>query len=133
MPRVQRPLPATPLSEIANIVSEMRRDFYTARGDDFPPCLQWRQQQLRQIRRMMLEHQDRWEDALERDLRSNRLLKMYEVRNCVADVDLMLNNLRAWARPQTQPNTMAANLGAQCVVYREPYGVVLIMSAWNCE
>lgn len=123
---------ATPVSEIPGLVSEMRRNCYATSGDEFPPSLQWRQQQLKQIKRMMLEQQDRWEVALERDLRSSKLLKMYEVNNCVADADLMLDNLRSWMKPQTQPNTTAANFGAQCVVYREPYGVVLIMSAWNC-
>lgn len=117
------------ISQIHDLVSAMRTDYYSQLH--FPPSLDWRRQQLQQIKKMMLENKTRWEEALEKDLRSNRLLKMYEVSNCVADVDLMLDNLHKWTKPKQQPNTTATNFGANCVVYREPYGLILIISPWN--
>lgn len=53
-----------------------------------------------------------------------------EIAMVYSELRYMLRHLRSLAKPR-RVHTPAANFPAKSMIYREPYGVVLIMSPWN--
>ncbi len=117
----------TPISSIAGIVAGARAAFTS--GRTLP--LSWRYSQLRALVRMVEENREAIIAALAADLQKPRFeadlneveLVLHEARHAIA-------NLAAWAAPETV-HTPAMYLPATCYRYRDPLGVVCIITPWN--
>lgn len=55
---------------------------------------------------------------------------MAEIGLVLGEIDLACRQLRRWARPQRRRPSLA-QIPATAKVYKQPYGVALIMSPWN--
>eukprot|EP00667_Euglena_gracilis_P005233 EG_transcript_5269 len=70
-------------------------------------------------------------DGLKRDLGKSELEGWATECNLVeAEIQIFLDNLSAWMKPEAKPTNLL-NQPAQSYVHREPLGVALIMGAWN--
>ncbi len=119
-------MPVTP-PEIAQIVQTLR----TAFNNGLTRNLDWRKNQLVALERMMIENEAAIAEALKADLG-----KPYG-EACTAEIDLVVKeavharkNLRRWTRPQ-RTGTPLAILPGKSYVEPTPYGVTLIIGAWN--
>ena len=77
----------------------------------------------------------RWEEELLAALKADLNKDPYEGYMCelaltLGEVRMARKHLRAWARPARR-STPLAHFPSKSTVYREPYGVALIMSPWN--
>ncbi|KAI9218093.1 Aldehyde/histidinol dehydrogenase [Blastocladiella britannica] len=118
----------TPLPELADTVTSVRRSWATTRALH---RIEFRKLQLRALARMLSENEDVLAAALVRDLHKARLQGiMTEIANLQNDVAEAVHNMDAWAQPDA-PRRGLVNLADSVMVRKEPLGVVLVMGAWN--
>ncbi|MFI7301349.1 aldehyde dehydrogenase family protein [Streptomyces sp. NPDC050121] len=112
----------------AEVVGRLRATFNT--GVTRP--LDWRVDQLRRLRALLVENEQELLDALWADLRKNAVeAKMQEIDFTVADIDEALANLESWLEPR--PVEVPAHFGPTTTAYTtyDPLGVVLVIAPWN--
>ncbi len=109
------------------LVSTLRATFASGRTRE----LDWRRDQLRAVRRMLVDHEDDFLDALAADLGKPRLEGWStEVGYLVTEVDHLLRHLGRWSRGHRVPVRLALRPG-RARVLPEPLGVVLVIAPWN--
>jgi len=116
----------TPIHQIKEIVSSVRKGF----KEGITKPLRWRKSQLRQLELCLKENEAEWKAALHNDLRANLLLLDAEFVNTFVDVQEAIRSLDHWAKPERKQIPLL-NIGGSAYVYKEPLGVVLIISPWN--
>ncbi len=93
--------------------------------------LSWRKQQLKQLQLLLTSHQDELLKALQHDLSKPAFEAMLsEIDYLHSDIKHCLNKLDNWARPR-RVGTGLRTFPSMAFVQPEPYGSVLIISAWN--
>ena len=90
-----------------------------------------RETQLRQLRRLLVEREDELSAALGRDLgKSSFEAYSTEIGFTINEIDLALDELRHWTRPQRTKLPLHLKPGSAEIV-PEPLGTVLIIAPWN--
>ena len=93
--------------------------------------LAWRRRQLQQLRRMLVEHEDEFLDALATDLGKPRTEGyLTDIAFVVTEIDDMLKHLEKWNRPEKVSSPMVTR-PAKSWLQPEPLGVVLVIAPWN--
>ncbi len=87
--------------------------------------------QLQKLKAAVLAYEEEIFKALYLDLKKNtEEAYATETGLLIAEINLTLKNLRQWMQPQAMPTNLM-NLPASSRIYRDPLGVVLIISPWN--
>ena len=90
-----------------------------------------REERLRAVRRMLTDHQDRFADALARDLGKSRTEALLtEVGSVISEIDHALAHLGSWMKPRKVSVPLAFQ-PASAQVRPVPLGAVLVIGAWN--
>ena len=93
---------------------------------------EWRLDQLNRLAQMLSEHTDEFYDALSRDFKTALSEKVFEVAATLGTIEVTKSFLKSWMQPIEAPvPKFLAESGHKAVVYREPYGVTLIMGPFN--
>jgi acyl-CoA reductase-like NAD-dependent aldehyde dehydrogenase len=93
--------------------------------------IKFRRKQLNGLVRLVEENEQAIVDAIHRDLRKpEQEAVSYEVLPTLNEIKHVLNHLDEWTRPEKPPKPLT-NLMDGVYVYKDPYGVVLVMGAWN--
>jgi aldehyde dehydrogenase (NAD+) len=88
-------------------------------------------EQLKAIRRMIDESRDAMYEALWHDLRRNRTdADLMDVDYNIREADYALKHLHSWVKPVHEPTPLLMEPG-HVRVRRDPFGVTLIIGAWN--
>ncbi|XP_063540583.1 aldehyde dehydrogenase, dimeric NADP-preferring isoform X1 [Cydia strobilella] len=112
---------------IEEVVQRARDTF--ARGVTKP--LAWRKQQLKNLLRMYEENYNAMVEALHKDLRRSKMeAVLLEVDYLINDLKSMLHHIDDWAKPEHPPKGFV-NMLDEVVIYNDPYGVALVIGAWN--
>jgi aldehyde dehydrogenase (NAD+) len=117
----------TPIDAIAGIVDRLRAGFDTG----LMRSLEDRERQLRRLRLMLVEQEDRLVDALVADLGKPRI-EAYstEIAFTINEIDHTLAHLRSWARPSKVKVPLTFR-PASAHLHVEPLGTVCIIAPWN--
>lgn len=111
----------------SELVNGVKKTF--ASGKTKP--LDFRRQQLKAFLRLLSENEGAMVEALAKDLRKSKMeTQLYEINMIKAETASLLENLDQWASPEKPPKDFV-NLMDKLLIYKEPYGVVLVMGAWN--
>lgn len=90
-----------------------------------------REHQLKQLQKMYNECEPEMLHALAADLRKHKqeamILEIEFLRN---DLVNTIQHLREWTEPERPEKSMVNMLDSVCI-YKDPFGVVLVMGAWN--
>ncbi|XP_043471761.1 aldehyde dehydrogenase, dimeric NADP-preferring isoform X2 [Leptopilina heterotoma] len=137
--RIEIPPPILPVSNptemngkmetanYADLVQKTRDAFYS--GKTRP--LEWRIKQLKQILRMLEENSPKIQAALATDLRKSKFESYaLEIDFTINEVKSMLMNIKEWAAVEKPPKPLV-NMLDDIEIYKDPYGVVLVIGAWN--
>ncbi|XP_060556417.1 aldehyde dehydrogenase, dimeric NADP-preferring-like isoform X2 [Ruditapes philippinarum] len=115
------------MANYSAVAGSMRKAFLTGKTKS----LEWRRSQLLALLKMLDENRDRLTDALMKDLNKCRF------ESCLMEVDFVrndlinaLNNLSDWAKPEKVKKGLI-NIMDKVYIRKEPFGVALIMGAWN--
>lgn len=91
----------------------------------------FRLQQLKTLRKALEDHETDIADALFSDLqKSPKETYITETGIVLRDIRIAIKNLKKWMSPQ-KVHTPLLHQPGQSYVYKEPYGVTLIIGAWN--
>lgn len=109
------------------LVSAQHNYFQT----DITKDLAFRHDALKNLLAAIKENESAIYDALQKDLgKSAQESYMTEVGLVISAIHNALRHLDKWAKPQRR-KTPLTHFPAKSYIYKEPYGVVLIMSPWN--
>lgn len=93
--------------------------------------IEWRTQQLKQIAKMVSEHEQDIQDALLADLGKCEMEAFIsEIGYIQAEVKHSLKHLKRWMKPKKVSTPILAQPG-KSYLHPEPVGTVLIIGAWN--
>jgi acyl-CoA reductase-like NAD-dependent aldehyde dehydrogenase len=93
--------------------------------------LAFREEQLKALKTMVLENEARIVGALKADLgKCESEAFIFEVDQISLEVNDTLRNLHAWTKPEYVHKTLLYKC-MSAYVQRDPYGVVLVIGAWN--
>lgn len=115
------------MSTSNRIVGDLRDAFNSGKTKS----LKFRLQQLKNLLRFLEENEEEILDALFKDLHKGKQEAIVmEVNFIKHEIKVMIENFHKWAKVE-KPDKDFAFLLDGVYIYKEPYGVVLIIGAWN--
>ncbi|XP_042870802.1 aldehyde dehydrogenase, dimeric NADP-preferring-like isoform X4 [Penaeus japonicus] len=115
------------MGSYAEVVQQAREAFHSGRTRD----VEFRKKQLKALKRMYEENESVFCSALAKDLHKPKQESvLLELNLLKDDITHILARLDEWVKPEK----IAANLVTlfdKPLIFHDPYGVVLIMGAWN--
>ncbi|MCR4999264.1 MAG: aldehyde dehydrogenase family protein [Lachnospiraceae bacterium] len=91
----------------------------------------YRQQMLSALEEGICLHENELYEAFAADLgKSKAETYMTEISMVLGELRYIKTHLRSWMRPKRVPGTVGT-FPARSRIYREPYGVVLVLAPWN--
>ncbi|HEY4047918.1 MAG TPA: aldehyde dehydrogenase family protein [Acidobacteriaceae bacterium] len=99
---------------------------------DVTKTYDWRIDQLDRLSRMLKENNERLSEALRKDFKTALPENIFEVSASIASVEFTKSQLAEWMKPvEALIPKFLAESGHKGIVYREPYGVTLIICPFN--
>ena len=93
--------------------------------------LAWRRAQLGALRRMLVDQEGAFAEAITADVGKPHLeVRLTETSATVAEIDHLLEHLREWTAPRRVP-VPAVLQPATAEVHLKPKGVLLVIAPWN--
>ncbi|KAB0793762.1 hypothetical protein PPYR_13382 [Photinus pyralis] len=109
------------------VVTRARNAFSTGRTK----AVAFREQQLKNLLRLYEENAPRLEEALKADLGKHKQESIaMEIGFNSNNIRNTLAELRKWIGPERPPKYFM-NMSDEVLIYNDPYGVVLVIGAWN--
>ncbi|ROT74946.1 putative fatty aldehyde dehydrogenase-like [Penaeus vannamei] len=113
------------MASFKETVDRARAAFQTGRTRS----VEFRKQQLLQLKKMYEENRQTFLDAVHSDLRKPKLeATLFETGFAEKDLDFLLTRVEDCLKPQEVAPVVPQD---KCFIYKDPYGVVLVMGAWN--
>jgi aldehyde dehydrogenase (NAD+) len=92
----------------------------------------WRIEQLDRMGRLLRENEAALQQMVAQDFKTASQEHIFETFACLGEVELQKSNLKEWMKPIEAPVPRAlAATGHRGIVYRDPYGVALIIGPFN--
>src|SRR5713226_3548184 len=113
---------------VQDLFDKQRESF----AKDVTKTYEWRVDQLDRLIRMLKENYKRFADASCKDFKTASQESAFEVSASIATSESAKSQLKEWMKPVEAPlpKFLAAS-GHKGMVYREPYGVTLIICPFN--
>src|SRR5271163_13391 len=93
---------------------------------------EWRVEQLDRMARMIKENERRFQEALAKDFKTASQEYIFETEASAGEAQLQKSQLRGWMEPVEAPvPRFMAKTGHKAMVYRDPYGVALVIGPFN--
>jgi len=113
---------------LQNLFDKQRAYFAT----DVTKTYEWRIDQLDRLIRMLKDNYERFCDASRKDFKTAAQENVLEVSASIATAESTKSQLKDWMKPVEAPlPKFLAVSGHKGMVYREPYGVTLIICPFN--
>jgi aldehyde dehydrogenase (NAD+) len=92
----------------------------------------WRVEQLDRMTQMLVENEAALQKAIAADFKTASQEYVFETAASIAETQFQKSHLKSWMEPVEAPlPKFLAQTGYKGIVYREPYGVTLIMGPFN--
>ena len=92
----------------------------------------WRVEQLDRMARMIRENEERFQKAMAKDFKTASQEYIFETQASAGETEVQKSQLEEWMKPVEAPvPRFLAKTGHKGMVYREPYGVALIIGPFN--
>jgi aldehyde dehydrogenase (NAD+) len=110
-----------------HLLEKQRQFFATGQTKD----ITFRKEQLTRLRQAVIQNHKKIEESLNQDLKKSEFEAFAtETVGILDELDAAIEHLEAWTRP-VDVDTPPVYGEAQSRIYLEPYGNVLVISAWN--
>jgi aldehyde dehydrogenase (NAD+) len=99
---------------------------------DATKSYEWRVDQLDRLIRMLRENEKQFSEASKRDFKTAQQENVFEVVASIGSIEFMKSQVREWMKPVEAPipKFLGAS-GHKGIVYRDPYGVTLVICPFN--
>ena len=115
------------LQEIDEIFNKQKEYYSTQITKD----VNFRINQLDKLKSAIQEYEDKITEAIKKDFDKCEFeVFETEVGITLSEIKHVRNKIKKWSEPQ-KVKTPLTNPGAKTYIYKQPYGVCLIMSPWN--
>jgi aldehyde dehydrogenase (NAD+) len=92
----------------------------------------WRVEQLDRMSRLLTENEAALQQAIAKDFKTASQEHIFETLACIGEVAFQKSQLEDWMKPIEAPVPRAlAATGHRGIIYRDPYGVALIIGPFN--
>jgi len=109
-------------------ILQHQRDFFKSQKTK---NVTYRIQKLKELKRTIVSREQDIYDALKKDFHKSEFESyMSEYGLLISELDLVLKNLNSWSKPKRVKPSMLT-FPASDYIYKEPYGVVLVIAPWN--
>lgn len=113
--------------EYEQLINRQRQFFLTNKTKD----IDFRIGKLKILKQTILKRIEEINKALENDLRKGEFETFSgEIMVVIDEINMAIKKLKSWAKPE-KVKTSLTYFKSSSYIYREPYGIVLIMTAWN--
>jgi aldehyde dehydrogenase (NAD+) len=93
---------------------------------------EWRFEQLDRMARMIRENEKRFQEAMAKDFKTASQEYIFETQASAGESEVQKSQLKEWMKPVEAPvPRFLAKTGHKGMIYREPYGVALIIGPFN--
>src|SRR5438445_4606978 len=93
---------------------------------------EWRVDQLDRMARMIRENEARFQQAMAKEFKTASQEYIFETAASAGESEVQKSQLKEWMKPVEAPiPTFLAKTGHKGMIYREPYGVALIIGPFN--
>src|SRR6266576_49222 len=93
---------------------------------------QWRVEQIDRMARLVGENETALQQAIAKDFKTASQEQVFETLACLGEVEFQKSHLKDWMAPIEAPVPKAlAATGHRGGIYRDPYGVALIVGPFN--
>src|SRR6202046_1476180 len=93
---------------------------------------EWRVDQLDRMARMIRENEKRVQEAMAKDFKTASQEVIFETQASAGESEVQKSQLKEWMKPVEAPvPRFLAETGHKGMIYREPYGVALIIGPFN--
>src|SRR3984885_8100887 len=93
---------------------------------------EWRGEQLDRMARMIRENERRLQEAMANDFKTASQEYIFETAASAGETEVQKSQLKEWMKPVEVPvPRFLAKTGHKAMIYREPYGVALIIGPFN--
>lgn len=117
----------TLVADIAPKIQSLKNTFALGKTK----AMTWRIEQLKQIKKMVIEQQDNIYEAMQKDLgRCDMESWTAELGGVISEVDHSIKHLKKWMKPRRVSTPIVAQ-PAKSYMLPEPLGTILIIGAWN--
>lgn len=114
-----------------NNVAESVRNQHTYFKTNITRDSSFRVEQLKKLKSILKQHEDDLLEALNKDFRKPEL-ESYgtEIGFLYSEIDHILRHINKWVKPERVWGSFI-NFPSRNYIYRQPYGVALVIGAWN--
>jgi len=114
-------------SSAAETVDKLRQSYMSGKTRSY----EWRMQQLQRLIDLLDENLEAIKEAVHKDLKKHAFESvLYEATVVKTEVVHAMKNLKTWMKPRAAPKSFMQVMDT-VYLQKEPYGVVLVMGAWN--
>jgi aldehyde dehydrogenase (NAD+) len=115
------------MDNYSDLISQQKAFFHTHQT----LSLSFRVDALNKLGQAVRKYEDELLQALKADLNKSEF-EAYssEIGIVLKEIRFVLKHLRSWARPK-RVRTPLTHIGSRSTIYKEPYGVALIIAPWN--
>jgi len=94
---------------------------------------EWRVDQLDRMARMIRENEARFQQAMAKEFKTASQEYIFETAASAGESEVQKSQLKEWMKPVEAPvpQFLLAKTGHKGMIYREPYGVALIIGPFN--
>lgn len=116
------------MNSYSEILERSRRHF----ASGVTRTYEWRVDQLDRLARMIAENEADLQAAMAADFKTASQEQIFETQACLGEIMFQKSQLREWMTPVEMPvpKPLAAT-GHKALVYRDPYGVALLIGPFN--
>ena len=116
------------MNSFQNLFDQQKRHFATGATRSYA----WRIEQLDRMARVVGENEAGLQRAIAQDFKTASQEQVFETQACLGEVGFQKSQLKDWMTPICAPVPQAlAATGHRGIVYRDPYGVALIIGPFN--
>ena len=116
------------MNQFQDLFDRQKRHFATGVTRSYA----WRIEQLDRVARLVGENEAALQRAIGRDFKTASQEQVFETLACLGEIEFQKSQLKDWMAPIEAPVPRAlAATGHRGVVYRDPYGVALIVGPFN--
>lgn len=118
----------SPMNQFQDIFDAQKKLFATGVTRSF----EWRVDQLNRMGKMISENEAALQKAMQQDFKTATQEYIFETQACFLETEYQKSQLKNWMQPEEAPvPRQLAATGHKGLVYRDPYGVTLIIGPFN--